>query len=273
MSFFWMVVAFALLSCTPLRAQEVFKSNCYSENPKTQRTRTALAPCLAELDKKITEQSEYKDVSLALKKTLGENVTVVCWLTIKANGDFEKLTISETTSDSLSESILALVRNAGPINSPPVDLVYPQHIVVRFQKINGQVEVSTALCNRLINERIGASVSSHCGFKRNIWLDPFRTKILQSCGVLKANADGTNSYVYAHPKLVEKPVTCKLQVKSSGQIEILEICRSSGDSAIDQTALKIIRKAAPFKPDSAAGKPFKVHFSDSDVTVTPLLNQ
>ncbi|MBC7996741.1 MAG: energy transducer TonB [Leptolyngbya sp.] len=109
-------------------------------------------------------------------------------------------------------------------------------------------------------------------FTRSIYGHSVRTAILKSCGVMKTNANGTNSFVSNPnpPSLVEKPVSCKLILNSSGEIIEVAILKTSGSSSIDQAAVAIIRKAAPYKLDSADQKPLEVSFTISDVWVSPL---
>jgi len=54
----------------------------------------------------------------------------------------------------------------------------------------------------------------------------------------------------------------------SGDIKELKILKGSGDRTIDQAALSLIRKAAPFKPTQHQ-ESLVASFEQSDVTVGP----
>ena len=67
---------------------------------------------------------------------------------------------------------------------------------------------------------------------------------MRAGGVTTLNPDGTWTYLPNPSSRVDK---CMFTLDALGQIATLTILQSSGDNAVDQTALALIRKAAPFK--------------------------
>ncbi|HEY9784411.1 MAG TPA: energy transducer TonB [Candidatus Obscuribacterales bacterium] len=128
----------------------------------------------------------------------------------------------------------------------------------------------------LLSSSIAASGSKkalHCGFApENVWANPYRAAILQANRVIKKNLEGTTVVEITNEPLVTKPVSCMFSFSShSGKLVNLRILVSSGDKEVDQTALKLIRNAAPFKFDprySRSGESLVAHFTSSDVIVS-----
>jgi TonB family protein len=89
---------------------------------------------------------------------------------------------------------------------------------------------------------------------------------LKAGGAIKVNPDKTVTWVRTGP-LVETPVSCMFNLYASGQITNLKILKSSGSDAVDQAALALIRKAAPFRFDPKEQGQQNVHFTNSDVIV------
>jgi len=91
------------------------------------------------------------------------------------------------------------------------------------------------------------SQTVHCRFSpSSVYANQYRTAILKAAGFIQENSDKNITYLQ-QGLLLEKPVSCKFTVDNAGQIESLEILKTSGVKTIDQAALALIRKAAPFK--------------------------
>lgn len=111
-------------------------------------------------------------------------------------------------------------------------------------------------------------------FAPNVWHNPYRKAILQSAGAIKVNADGTYKFLITPLKVFPKPVRILFSFDSqSGLLTGLSVYQTSGDRAIDQRALLIVRNAAPFHYDKTYGTQKEAHvvdFGERDVIVTNL---
>jgi TonB family protein len=125
------------------------------------------------------------------------------------------------------------------------------------------------------------------GHSHHLWVraydplhDPYsifaqaRMSILLAGGVVQEKADGVYGYVPKRPLLVQKAVSYLATIDASGHIVRLEVVKSSGGEAIDQTALNLIQKAAPFSPSpkyqgAKYDGPLVVEFTPSDVQLHP----
>ncbi len=77
------------------------------------------------------------------------------------------------------------------------------------------------------------------------WTNDVRLAILRAGGAT-VNADKTVLNP-GHP-IVTKPLTCCLTLDQYGGIRSLSVLKTSGMSSVDNLAMRIIRKAAPFHP-------------------------
>lgn len=131
------------------------------------------------------------------------------------------------------------------------------------------IKFALAFCSAIFCVTGASGQKSHCQwFTSNIYLNPIRIAILRSRGILNESTDGTYIYATNIKPLVKKPVTCKLILTTSGEVANLSVLKSSGEHSIDETAMLIVRQAAPFKLLSHKQDPFRVSFRDSEVVVT-----
>jgi|GEM_PF-3120790 len=94
-----------------------------------------------------------------------------------------------------------------------------------------------------------SSQTVHCRVSPvNAYGNEYRIAILKTAGFITRNPDPADKSVTYIKKgaLLAKPVSCKFSVDQFGQIENLAILKTSGDAVVDQAALALIRKAAPF---------------------------
>lgn len=131
-----------------------------------------------------------------------------------------------------------------------------------------------ALCLFMLFAAKTSGQGIHCGFKQNTWLNPYRNAILKAGGVVEENSNGKFSYVSKPPSLVAKPVDCLFSFDDYGKLKNLRILKGSGDKTVDEKAMSLIRKAAPFRYDpsySRRGEILIARFTPVDVTIVSTL--
>lgn len=102
--------------------------------------------------------------------------------------------------------------------------------------------------------------NKHCGFfPAPPWSESGKWFVSVASAIKKASADEKISWP-------SKQVACVFTLTNSGKIKSLNISKSSGNNEIDQVALKLIRKAQPFKPISTTWV-FIAKFNKDDVIV------
>jgi TonB family protein len=129
-------IAGSLLYTMPaLSESSVYKSHRFPEHPLIEQ----LIPWFSGVQKKIEADSGYQRMANLFLAGGAQQHYVSCNLTLKENGEIERVTILQTSgSDAIDYSALELLRHAEPFGAPPNDLPTRAGMTVTFTNHQGR---------------------------------------------------------------------------------------------------------------------------------------
>lgn len=142
-----------------VQAQQVYQTHCNWISPEVLERDRVLAPWFAKLNEKIRTKPDFQQLQKDfLSDTTGLQV-VTCFLQLTQDGNIAQLDVhSNVGAESLKKEAHELIRSVGPL--PPNDLVFQNRVMIKLQKENASVIVSSTLIEpRIVKGRIGDVIS------------------------------------------------------------------------------------------------------------------